>query len=35
MGVLVVGSGRYQGFWFRLGVDVSRRVVVVCGLCIF
>jgi len=32
MGALVVGSGRYEGFRFRLGVDVSRRVVVVCGL---
>jgi len=32
MGVLVVGSGRIEGFWFRLGVGVSRRVVVVRGL---
>jgi hypothetical protein len=29
MGVLVVGSGRYEGFWFRLGVDVLR----VCSCC--
>jgi len=24
VGVLVVGSGRYEGFWFRLGVNGLR-----------
>jgi hypothetical protein len=35
MGVLVVGSGRYEGFWLRFGVNGLRvcfLVVVVCWL---